>query len=340
MSHRRQGNSPPPIPPPERRVSRTARKQRQLKIFLVSLVAVVVLAIGGVFLYQTYVAPYQRTVLKVGNLSVKMGYFLKRAKLAGDDPTTMLQQLTDELIVETEAPKYGISISNTQIDQALQTIAANSSTNVTDNATQSAPPLSQAAYKKWYSNTLKTSGLSDAEYRDMIRTRLMASQLQVLLVNSLPAKTQQVHLYVIAVNSQADAAKAESLISSGEPFQDVARAMSVDQSGAQGGDVGWIPPGVLAQGAYDSVIFQLNAGQVSQPIASNQSNPSAGQYVIFMVSEKDASREVSAANMQTLQSNVFYEWLNQETQSYIQNNQIQSNIDSKTMAWIEWQLQK
>jgi len=332
MSRRREKDTEPE-PQVEPRVSRQARKQRQLKIALVFLVAAVALAIGAVFLYQTYEAPFNRAVVKVDNTSVSMGYFLKRTKLADADPTSMLQQLTYEQLVKISAAKYGISVSQSDLDSAVRSIAANSSANVTDNSTQSAPPLSEAAFQSWYKNELKTSGLSDAEYKDMVRTNLIASQLQTILANSMPTKAAQVHLYVMVLGSQADAVRAKAMIAGGESFQDVARSLSLDaQTKDNGGEVGWVPPGIYPP--YDNTIFSLNAGQVSDPIATSQT--SGGQYVIFMVSEKDPSRDIEASQLETLKANVLYNWLTQE----VQQHSVDYKVDSQTMAWIQWQLAK
>ena len=328
MSHRSNSDPEPPI---EARGSRQARKQRQLKIALVSLAALAALLIAGAFLYQTYVAPFRRVVLRVDNTSVSMGYFLKRARLSGTDPTSMLQQLAYEQLVKITAAKYGITIPQSDVDSSMRAIAANSSANATDNSTQNATPLSEEAFQAWYKNELKTSGLSDAEYKDMVRTTLMASRLQTALANSLPTKAAQVHLYVMVLGSQVDAARAKARIAGGESFQDVARSLSLDaQTKANGGEVGWVPAGIYP--SYDATIFNLNAGQVSDPITQTGSS----QFVIFMVSEKDSSRDIDPSQLQTLRANALYNWLTQE----IQQHSVDYKDDAQTLAWIQWQLAK
>ncbi|WP_457676152.1 SurA N-terminal domain-containing protein [Thiolapillus sp.] len=64
-------------------------------------------------------------------------------------------------------------------------------------------------------------------------------------------------------------AKAEDLegrLAKGEKFEDLAREFSDDPgSREQGGDLGWISPGVMAK-AFEEEAYRLNKGQVSKPV--------------------------------------------------------------------------
>ncbi len=88
--------NPPARGPLGTQQARAARKNRQLRFFLLALVVVVVAALAGVFLYQSYLAPYRKVVIKVDDTSVRMDYFLKRLKSSGYDESTIIEQLTYE----------------------------------------------------------------------------------------------------------------------------------------------------------------------------------------------------------------------------------------------------
>ncbi len=311
--------------------ARVARKNRQLQFILIGLVVLVVAALAGVFLYQSYVGPYQRAVITVDGTAVRMGYFVNRLRASGTDAATMVQQLTYEQIVKIMAPKLGVKVTDEQINQTLRTAAERASANVTDNET--APPISDAAYQTWYKETLKETHLSTSQYREMVRVNLEASQLQYALAQQVPTSAAQVHLHVILVNTLAEANAAKARIDGGQAFADVAKAVSLDSSKDNGGDVGWRPYGTSP---YDDTIFKLGVGQVSSPVAADSTN-TAGQYLLFLVSEKADNRQIDPDARALLQSRALYDWIQQE----LPNHNIKvTNFDEQTQAWITWQLSK
>ncbi len=310
--------------------SRTEIKKRQLRIMMLSLAGVVILAVGGVILYQTYLAPFRKAVITVDNSVVRMGYFLNRVRMTGNDPSAVVEQLTYEQIVKLEAPKLGIVIPDSAIDSALQDAAASAASN---NSTQY-DVTTAAGFKAWYDEQLKNTGLSKAQNRDLIRTSLMAAQIQRALAQQVPDNGEQVHLQVIVLGSEADANKAKARLDKGEDFAAVAKEVSLDtQTRASGGDLGWLPKGVIP---YDDVVFQLALGQVSAPAAVNANDPANSQYILFRVSEKEPERAIDEATKQQIAYNSFYYWLNEQ----MANHKIEYGLDADTQAWVNWQLAK
>lgn len=305
-------------------------KQKQLRVLLLSILAIAVLCIGGIVYYQTYMAPYRRVVITVDDTVVRMDYFLKRARLSGNDVETTVQQLVYEQVVKLEGKKSGIAISDAEVDRALRAAAASASAdNVTPN-----PVLTEGEYSAWFNEELKTYDMSAAQYREMVGTNLLAIRIQEALRQNLPTKGEQVHLHVIVLGSLSDVAEAKSRLESGETFAAVARDMSLDtQTKEAGGDVGWEPKGILP---YDDVFFTLEVGKVSDPVMMDSSSPSTSQYLMFMVSEKDPERVIDEDAMQQLAYNAFYNWLNQQ----IEQHTVTYNLNEDTQAWITWQLSK
>jgi parvulin-like peptidyl-prolyl isomerase len=308
------------------KLTRTQIKQRQLRILLLAIVVVAVLAIAGAILYQTYMAPYQRVVLKVDDRVVKMEYFLKRCQLANDDIEATITQLEYEEIVKIQAKELGFSIADIQVEQALRSDAANS-----DNISES--ELTDEAFNKWYREQLKSTGLTNAQYRDTTRTSLMAVGIRNAIVSNIPDTLEQVHLHAIVVSSAAEAAQVKARLDGGEDFATVAQQVSIDSSSAPyGGDLGWAPKGLLS---FDDTIFSLNIGQISNPIAADPTS-STSAYLIFMVSEKDTARAVDENMKQSLAASSFSTWLTQQ----VSEHTITVNLDSTTQSWVEWQLAK
>jgi parvulin-like peptidyl-prolyl isomerase len=267
-------------------------------VFIIaSLLLVAVLAGVGIFYYQTNVAPYRKVVLTVDNQVVRMDYFLKRVRMADDETTQTLQQLTYEQIVKTMAPQYNLTVSPSDVDSALKKEALSSGVDSS----------SEAAFQGWYAEKLSTTGLSDSEYRDMVESNLLAAKFQEYLSQDIPAKAEQVHLYTILTATSVEAEKARSRIVAGEEFTAVASDISLDtQTKSRGGELGWIPRGVTP---YDDVVFNLNIGQISDPVAVDADSPGTSQYSIFKVTEKDPDRTIDAGPMGVLRSRAFYDWM-------------------------------
>ena len=328
MARRRVTSDEEPAGPPK--PSRAQVKQRQLRILLLSIVFVIIVAVGGVVLYQTYLAPYQKPVVTVDNSVIRMRYFLARTRMAGNDPSASIQQLVYEQIVKLAAPKLGASVSDSEIDSTLQEAAtAAASTNSTTQDVSTAK-----GFQAWYNEQLKSTGLSNAQYREMVRVNMLAEQIRVAIGNNIPATGEQVHLHVIVLGSSADADKVKARLDKGEDFATVAKQVSLDtQTKAVGGDVGWVPKGLLP---YDDTVFQLQIGQISTPVLTNPSTPASSQYLLFMVSEVDPARAIDATMKAQMEQTAFYYWINQE----MQNHKITYNLTTNDQAWVNWQLAK
>ena len=318
------------------------RQGKRTAIILAAVVIVLILAIVGVIGYPTYVAPFRRTVITVDNINIRMDYFLKRIKLTGSDPIAMLTQLTNDQIVKLGAPKYVISVSSDNVDQAMRSIFQGQSGNAS-------APFSEPEYKEWYRQLLNESGLSDAEYRDIITIELYRSRLQQYLADRMPTVAEQAHLHIITLETLKDAEKARTRWEAGEKFADLARELSLDTTtGEKGGEVGWFPKGVIPISQIDFEAFNLNTGNMSEPlpIISEEEQPEGGTastiigYHLIMVSER-AIRELDDNSLQVLRGKVVDSWLSTQRQNYnIQWYGLNDGFDSETYAWINWQLQK
>jgi peptidyl-prolyl cis-trans isomerase C len=78
----------------------------------------------------------------------------------------------------------------------------------------------------------------------------------------------QVRLAHILVRSRPEAERALEEIRSGTPFENVAESMSIDQTAAQGGDLGYMWRGEMLH-ELEEPAFELKVGEVSDVIESN-----------------------------------------------------------------------
>jgi foldase protein PrsA len=311
------------------------RKGKQTAYIIVGLVIAVILIIFGVFYYQSYVAPFHRAVITVDSIQIRMDYFLDRTRIAEADPMSMLQSLTNEQLIKLGAPRYGITVTDQEIDQELRRIASGGSDNIT---------VTEAEFKEWYRQRLNETKFSDSKYRELVGIGLLVTRFQEYLAKQAPTVVEQVHLHLIVVTTYDEAVKVTDRLKSGESFAAVAQDVSLDtESKEKGGDIGWLPHGVVS---FDSTAFALNINEVSDPLpyyadTSDASSP-ASAYFIIMVSEKADAREVAEEYLPAVQAQAVQNWLTEEaTQHEIAFHGLKGGgFDSYTYAWINLQLAK
>jgi foldase protein PrsA len=315
------------------------RKGKQTAYIIVGLVIAVILIIFGVFYYQSYVAPFHRAVITVDSIQIRMDYFLDRTRIAEADPMSMLQSLTNEQLIKLGAPRYGITVTDQEIDQELRRIASGGSENIT---------VTEAEFKEWYRQRLNETKFSDSRYRELVGIGLLVTRFQEYLAKQAPTVVEQVHLHLIVVTTYDEAVKVTDRLKSGESFAAVAQEVSLDtESKEKGGDIGWLPHGVVS---FDSTAFALNINEVSDPLpyyadtsdaSSTPSAPSA--YFIIMVSEKADAREVAEEYLPAVQAQAVQNWLTEEaTQHEIAFHGLNKDkgFDSETYYWVMQQLAK
>lgn len=299
--------------------------RRQL-FLIIGIVVVVILGILAIPWYQNYIAPFNRTIINVDGTEVSARYFLDRSRLAESDPMTMLDALTNEMVIKIMAPQYGIQVTEDDIDQTLRSIASGGSGD-----------LSDIEFEEWYRQQLNDYQISNEMYREIVYLNLLTAQLNSYLVEHMSTVADQVHLHIIAVTDYEAAQDAFARIEAGEDFADVAEEVSIDASAADGGDLGWIPPVIIPD--YGYLIASLEVNEPTSPLAyysdsTTSSTPSA--YYIFMVSEKESGRELDEDHLAILQSMALDLWLDEE----IPKHEITYNFNSEIYAWLNWQLEK
>ncbi|MBI2858720.1 MAG: peptidylprolyl isomerase [Chloroflexi bacterium] len=291
---------------------------RRMRIWLVCCVGLLVGLIVGISYYVAYVRPMRAAVISVDDDVIRMSYFLKRVESGGGDPLGALQSLVNEELVKLGAPRYGISITPDEVSQELRSQASGDG-----------KPVSDDEFKEWYRQQRNQTGLSDSEYRALVHLSLTQERLRQYLEDQVPKAGEQVHLNVMLLENQNNLNKAKSRLSSGETFAAVARDMSMDESAADGGDMGWLPRG-LNDKKLEDIFFSLKAGEVSEAYETDQG------YVLYLVSEKAASRAIDDASLRSLKSNALADWLAQEAGRH----KITYSFNSETYAWINDKLGK
>ena len=309
------------------RAAKAARKQRgrkKLPYIIASAVIAVVLGILGVAYYQQYVVPFNRVVINYDGNIIRMRYFLTRTRLAGSSGISMLQTLTNEKLIKDGAEKYGILVTPEDVDAQLRSMAAGS-----DNAT-----VTDAEFKEWYRQLLNEDGVSDSLYKEITYNSLLSTRLQDYLSAQIPAQLEHAHVYGIFVSTYEEALAVKDRVDAGEDFSEVARELSIDQTAENGGELDWMPKGVLVMDQYDP--FDLQVGEVSSPLAViSDPNSAPTAYYVLTVKEFE-TRDVQPSYLPEIRSRNFQDWLAAETKLHEVHWSYNSEID----AWVNWQLSK
>ena len=309
-----------------------ARNSRSRLFITIGVVVVVLLAIVAVPYYQNYIAPFNKAIITIDGEEITVGYFLDRAEVAGADPMSMLESLTNEAVIKIMAPQYGIEVTEDDVDQELRNIASDDTGEISD-----------IEFKEWYRQQLNENGVSDEQYRELVSISLLAERMQEYLAEQVPYEAEQVHLHIMIFSDYEEGLAAKARLDASEDFATVAREVSVDESSREaGGDLGWVPPAISL---FEYQIDLLEINEISEVIpyySSTYSTSSTSDssepdfYYILMVSGKEEDRLLTDEYRAVIQDSALDFWLSSE----IPKHDITYDFTSETYAWLNWQLEK
>jgi parvulin-like peptidyl-prolyl isomerase len=302
---------PLPIPPRPRR--RPWSREFRLQLAAVTAFAVLLVGIVAGFAYFFFQGWYEENVqrphseaLEVDGSTIDLDYFARRLKLLvtsyGLQDTSQAQTLIsitismmegEELLLQRATPDLGVSVSPAELELDISDRLG---------LTESDPAAFAAALQA----VLKSSDLSESEYRQMIEASILSDKVQRVFSLSVPDTTEQVRLRQIQVGTEDEALSVLERLDAGEDFGDLARELSLDTATKdEGGERGWVARDELDL-SYAVKVFNLEVGTYSQPI------PGPGGYFIFEVEEKQPDREVTDDQRSTISSTYFSLWLNEQ----------------------------
>lgn len=312
--------------PTKRQLSRWRREERRRRIILFAGIAVIVCVVGlaGYSVYDTEIKPWHETVIRVNDTEFDMDYYVTMLRVILEEQGepqnlySIFPMLTDKIIddelVRQAAPEYGISVTEEEVTQRVKEYVLT--------AAQGEETLD---FEKAYQGQLERFGLSDDEYREIVRLSLLREKMEDYLGSNIPEVAPQVHLHLIHVALEEDAQVICQRLEDGEDFAALAIEESLDSSAESGGDIGWVPEGIMPD--LDDVIFGLDVGEISQPVS-----PGEGQgYYILKVSEKEEAREIDTPQREILQARRSQEWIKQQRDA----SDIEIKLDAERYKWVE-----
>jgi len=212
----------------------------------------------------------------------------------------VVQNLSDDLIIEAEAEKLGIQVNENQINEEIEAVfgyfpdgtavpedepipASTETTSQTEVSSDGVPDptatlilqpteytldLFEENYQN-YMDVLKFDGIKEKTFRDMVRLYLIREELTNLVAETLPETEEQVWISHILVEDEETALEVAGKLAQGEDFAALAAEYSVDDiNKEQGGDLGWFARGAMVL-PFEEAAFSLEEGEISDPVQTD-----------------------------------------------------------------------
>ncbi|HXJ00253.1 MAG TPA: peptidylprolyl isomerase [Micropepsaceae bacterium] len=197
----------------------------------------------------------------------------------------VLRTLEDEVIEMQEANKHKIAASRAEIDKALQSIAEDNKLTVDQLLGRIGQNgVTATTFRQQISAQIVWQKLVAARYSaDVMITDQQVTEAMDRLKQGADKPQFLLSEIYLGVDKPEDEttvrASAEQIagqIKQGAPFPTVAGQFSQSPSAADGGDIGWVIQGQMAD-ELDHVLVQLQPGQIAGPIRAE-----GGYYVLLL----------------------------------------------------------
>ena len=260
----------------KRQLSRWQQQKRRQRITvglgLFIIVVVLGIIVGG--WYVTQYRPLRQTVIKVNDTEFDMNYYLKMLKFYGEGQSiNYMYGLADGMVtiigrnelVQQEAMKLGISVSNETVDEELKSYE---------------PPLSK-------------------DYRDLVRADMLRSRLRdEYFEQKVPVSAEHRHIMAILLESENQATEVRARLENGENFADLAGELSLEGlSKIEKGDLGWRAEDVLAVLLNTSIpgeyAFSSEVEVLSQPMYDEVVTKGVGYWLIEVLDREEETGKVN-----------------------------------------------
>ncbi len=253
------------------------------------------------------------------------------AQLEPDQAIAIGQQVLDEMvqeeIIRQEAERRGLTVSEEEIDRALEqqfgydrdAEAASpppATGPFTDTTSETSAPVTREEFEQRYQNyvesELKPSGVSEEQFRALIEVSLLYEQVRDAIVASVPETMEQVDIRFISSTSQDAIDQIAARLDAGELWDDIVAEIEADEeSDLRSSAPGWQTTGTLENQLgveMAGVIFATPVGSYTQPLLGSN----GGYYIVQVQAHEE--HELEGLVLAFEQNRVFQDWFNQQHQ--------------------------
>ncbi|HYM16353.1 MAG TPA: peptidylprolyl isomerase [Dehalococcoidia bacterium] len=296
----------------------------------VGLLLVIVAGVIAFGYWNAVIRPRYRTVLEANGIKIsydamrrRMGYEYQQSTQYQQTPTALPEgtysTLLNEITLVTRAEKdLGVTLTDAEYQQQLRArigVAANA-----DNR----------AFADALKKQLDSSGLTETEYRRMVRAAALQSKIIQKFTAELPAKVMQAKFDVILTATQDDANKALARVKAGEDWGGVAKQVSKESTATTTGGLHDYTPVDLIDPTYQSFVSTAKPGDISQVLASSGSTP---QYFIIRLLDR-SEQPVKDTDKSSLADKKFSDWLSSTEQTMTVFRDWNTQAQSDALVWV------
>ena len=203
----------------------------------------------------------------------------------------VLEGMIEQELVDQEAAKLGLTVSQAELDAAVNQSIADSG--------------GMDAFNKYLANI---AGMTVDEFREGQREGMLWQKVMAHVTRAVPMTGEQVHARHILLNTKAEAEAVLAQLRAGGDFAVLAQRYSKDTiTSAAGGDLGWFPRGGLFDAALEKAAFDLQPGQLSGVVQSDLGGQMV--YHIVQVIERDPAHALSDDALLAARRTTFQRWL-------------------------------
>ncbi len=197
----------------------------------------------------------------------------------------MLRTLIEQVLIEQEAARAGISVSDAELDAELNAL------------------IDAAGGQSNWGNWLAQNQYTADEFRDLLRATMLTNRMRDAITRDLEAPVAQVRARHILVATRDEAAALLVRLRNGENFAVLATQVSLDTATrATGGDLGWFLQDELLEAELARVAFELQPNQIAGPIQT-----ALGYHIVQTL--ETAVRPVPEEKRAILAQTRFEQWL-------------------------------
>lgn len=290
----------------KRRLARWQKERRRRRIIIAAgtLVIAIILAIIGYGFYATSIAPGKELVTTVGGKGFNSDDYLRTLRLYPPSEDSIypaletLEALEDVEILWQGAEYFNIIITDSDVTQGIRDMIEE----------ENGEPLTDDEFEEIYQQLLSNITLSEAEYREVVKTGLIQDKLSDYFLDQAPQSAEQVHVEAILGVTEEVAVEVMGNLSEGEDFDSIATRLG-------GGDIGWLPQGVMGE-EFDDIAFDpdLAFNIVQEPFST------ADGYYIIRVLEREEDRAIDEVIRDQLASIIFSNWLYDERENKVERS--------------------
>ena len=327
------------------------RKSRPF-LYLGFIIILIIVIIPVYSFYSTYIKPPTEIALRVNDKEYTRGdvvdYIRFNQRITEDLGSQFeigtslfdaLQTLQDNEIAYQLAPRYGITVESTEVDEHIENMLG-----YFFEKTMNVDEEEQKNFDESKRQFLNKIGLSEEIYRDFIKKTIFKERLRTVVAETIPRVQSQVHIFQITSRNPDDnlIRKINRDLNAGKPITDITSLYSEDPNiKRNNGEVGWFPYGVVRDLDYLFFGLDSNGNRVLpvrelSPIQYDQEDQS---YILYIVEEVSEAREISNSNLESLIDRALVIFLNKERKKIAAEGDLYMDLNDKIYGWVNKQVQ-